>query len=185
MIQQVAFLREVGLRNGSSNHFVLRTSRQFDPCWVHQDADTIRVDDADSVWRCVNEIAILLFAFSSRTFRSFARGDVVVRLEDSYRLFRFIALQRPSTRYRDLGAIAAGMNQFSFPPASLEQDGIYFLERRWEGGLGEFVSDTADGLFARPTVAFLGASIPVGDNVVHVADEDGVVREIEETCLLL
>src|SRR6266478_3495398 len=115
MLQQVALLREVGVCNGSSNQFVLRTSRQFDPCWVHQDTDAVRVDDADSVWRSVNQIPILLFAFPSRTFRSFALGDVVARLQNSYRLLRFAALQRPSTRYRDLGAIAAGMNQFSFP----------------------------------------------------------------------
>ena len=44
----------------------------------------------------------------------------------------------------------------------------------------EFVRDATDGFFARPTVSFFGAAIPVGDNVVHVADEDGVVCEIEE-----
>src|SRR3954464_11880224 len=103
MLQEVAFLGKVGVCNGSSNQFVLRTSRQFGPGWIHQDTNAVRVDDTDSVWRCVDEIPILLFAFPSCTFRSFALGDVVVRLENSYRLPRFVALQRPSTRYHDLG----------------------------------------------------------------------------------
>ena len=41
-----------------------------------------------------------------------------------------------------------------------------------------------DGLFTRPAVSFLSAAVPVGYNVVHVADEDGIVRKIEKVCLL-
>lgn len=41
-----------------------------------------------------------------------------------------------------------------------------------------------ESLLARPSVQYPGSAIPVGDDVVHVSDEDGVVCEIEEIGLL-
>src|SRR6185503_2567098 len=40
--------------------------------------------------------------------------------------------------------------------------------------------DAADCLFAFPTIEVLCAAVPVRDHVVHVADENRFVREIEE-----
>ena len=42
----------------------------------------------------------------------------------------------------------------------------------------------ADRLLALPSVELLGPVIPVRDDVVHVTDEDGVMREVEESRLL-
>jgi len=33
-------------------------------------------------------------------------------------------------------------------------------------------------------ISLLSAAIPIGDDVVHIADENGVVREVEQACLL-
>jgi len=44
----------------------------------------------------------------------------------------------------------------------------------------EFVRDPADRLVGRPSVQVLSAAIPVGDSAVHVADEDGIMRKIQE-----
>jgi hypothetical protein len=41
----------------------------------------------------------------------------------------------------------------------------------------------ADGLRRGPSHEFLRSAVPVGDHLVHVADEDRVVGEIEEACL--
>ena len=57
------------------------------------------------------------------------------------------------------------------------------MERRRQRRLCEFVRDATDGFLARPAVSFLGAAVPVGNDVVHVADKDRVVSEIEQTCL--
>ena len=46
------------------------------------------------------------------------------------------------------------------------------------------VRHLADGLRPRPPVQLLRAAVPVGDDVVLVADEDGVVGEIEQRRLL-
>jgi hypothetical protein len=42
----------------------------------------------------------------------------------------------------------------------------------------------ADCLLRRPAVQFLCATVPVVNDVVHIADEDSVVGEIEQACLL-
>src|SRR4051794_33828905 len=111
-------------------------------------------------------------------------GNVIVRLENGDRLMGCVPLQCPPTSCDELGPITPGMDQFSFPPASLKQFGIYFLEWRAEHFLHELVRDTADCFYARPAVSFFGAAIPIGDYVVHIADEDRLVREVKETGLL-
>ena len=44
--------------------------------------------------------------------------------------------------------------------------------------------DLANRLLCRPPVQLFGAAVPVGDDVMHVTHENGVVREIEEVGLL-
>ena len=48
----------------------------------------------------------------------------------------------------------------------------------------ELVRDLADGLLPVPSVPFLGAAIPVRDDIGHITDENRVVREIEQVGLL-
>jgi hypothetical protein len=58
------------------------------------------------------------------------------------------------------------------------------MERHGEDRLQELVSTLTDRCVCLPPVQFLGAPIPVGDDVAHITDENGVVREIEEAGLL-
>src|ERR1700730_16892686 len=77
------------------------------------------------------------------------------------------------------------MYEFSFPAACTEQLHVDFRQRRWKDCLRELVRYLVDSLLFGPAVQFLGAAIPVGNDVGHVADEDGVVREVEEAGLLV
>lgn len=60
-----------------------------------------------------------------------------------------------------------------------EQLRIYLFKGCWKGRLHELVRDFAD-----PSLQLCGAAIPISDDVVHVAHEDRVVREVEEASLL-
>jgi hypothetical protein len=40
--------------------------------------------------------------------------------------------------------------------------------------------DLADGFVPLPAIQLLGTPVPVGDDVIHVADENGIVREIKK-----
>ena len=53
-----------------------------------------------------------------------------------------------------------------------------------KNGVEQLVRGFAEGLFARPSVEMLRATIPVGDHVVQVARDDGVVGDVEQARLL-
>ena len=61
---------------------------------------------------------------------------------------------------------------------------IDFFKRCGENRLHEMVRHLADGLLHVPSVPFLGAAIPVRDDIAHITDENGVMREIEQAGLL-
>jgi hypothetical protein len=42
-----------------------------------------------------------------------------------------------------------------------------------------------DRILRRPSVSLLRSAIPVGDDIIHIASEDRVVRLVEEARLLL
>src|SRR5215469_8608715 len=42
----------------------------------------------------------------------------------------------------------------------------------------------SDRFFRTPSVQLLSTAVPVSDNVVHIANEDGVMRKVEQACLL-
>ena len=48
----------------------------------------------------------------------------------------------------------------------------------------ELLTVLPDGVFCRPSVQLLGPPIPVRDDVAHIADENRVMREIEQAGLL-
>src|SRR5262249_20159430 len=76
------------------------------------------------------------------------------------------------------------MYKLSLPAARSKQLLINLFEPFGEDRLQELVSDLADRLLSVPSVQFLGAAIPVGDHVVHIAHEDRIVREVKEASLL-
>ncbi len=76
------------------------------------------------------------------------------------------------------------MNELPLPPASADQLLRDLFERLGESRVQELVGDLPESLVVRPSIQGPGSAIPVGDDVVHVSDEDGVVREVEEIGLL-
>jgi hypothetical protein len=121
---------------------------------------------------------------TGQIFRPLPLADVIVRLQHSNGVPLFVPLHRPPARHNDLRHVSLCVNEFPFPPASAEQLFGNLLKRFGEPRLQELVSDVADCLLTGPSVQFLGAAIPVGDYVVHVADEDRVMREVEQSSLL-
>ena len=131
-------------------------------------------------WVCSSRFAWRRSASSVR----FALSDVVIGLERTDRLPRLVPLQRPPARHGHTRAISPGVDEFPLPTARAEQRCGDLFERRREDRVQQLVSDLADRLIPLPAVQLLGATIPVGDDVVHVADEDRVMRQVEETGLL-
>ncbi len=76
------------------------------------------------------------------------------------------------------------MNELAFPTAGAEQLRIDLFQRRRKNRLHDLMADLADRLRRRPSIQFRGAAIPVGDDVVHAAHEDRVVRQVEESGLV-
>jgi hypothetical protein len=58
------------------------------------------------------------------------------------------------------------------------------IERQREFGPQELVTVLPDRLICRPSVQFLSSSVPIRDDVVEIAHENGVMREIEQIGLL-
>src|SRR5262245_66123414 len=79
---------------------------------------------------------------------------------------------RPPARHSDLRPVSFRVYELSLPAVRSKQLFINLLERCGEDRLQELVRDLADRLLSGPSVQFLGAAIPVGDDVVHVAHED-------------
>ena len=113
-----------------------------------------------------------------------AVADVVVGLEDGHRPLVRVAAQRQAAGQRHLRSVGPGLVQLAFPAARPEQLGPDLLGRDREHRPQELVRALADRLLGRVAEQLLGALVPVGDHVVHVAHEDGVVREIEQAGLL-
>src|SRR6266508_244274 len=76
--------------------------------------------------------------------------------------------------------VALPVYELSFPAARPEQLRIDLFERRGKDRLHELVRDLADRLLTLPSVEFLRATVPEGNDVIHVAHEDRIVREVEE-----
>ncbi len=121
---------------------------------------------------------------AGQMLRLLSLGDVVVGLHDRRGLPLPVPLQRPPARDGDPRRVAFGMDEFAFPTAGAEQLGVDLLDRRGKDCLRQLVTDLADRLLRRPSVQFLGAAIPVGDDVVHAVHENRIVREIEEAGLV-
>ncbi|CAB3809528.1 hypothetical protein LMG28138_06107 [Pararobbsia alpina] len=95
-----------------------------------------------------------------------------------------VVLKRPAARYDDGRAVHLSVNELAFPATFAQQPGHDLLDRRDERRLQERVRDSPERLRALESIQLLGAAIPVEDFAVHVAREDGVVRQVEETRLI-
>src|SRR6266850_1295223 len=122
--------------------------------------------------------------FANFLLSSLALGDVIISLQNSDGVARVVKLQRPSARRHKLHAVSPRVCELSLPAARAEQLLINFFKRFGENRFHELVRDIADGLFPLPSVPFLGAAIPVCDDIIHITDENGVMCEVEQARLL-
>ena len=104
-----------------------------------------------------------------------------------------IAAGRPcSSRRNDqrlatitLGSVGPGLLEFAVPtPGSAAVPRESLQSAPGKRGLQKLVSALADRFLRRPAIQLLRSAIPVSDDVVHIADENGVVREIQQAGLL-
>src|SRR5208337_4459170 len=103
-------------------------------------------------------------------------GDVVAGFEDRDRAALLITPQGPPARHDHLDAVRLGVREFTLPSIRLQQLLPNFLERLWENGAQELPGSLANRFLLRPSVELFRASIPVGDDRIHIPDEDRVVR---------
>src|SRR5262249_25994566 len=113
-----------------------------------------------------------------------ALGDVIVGAQDRNRPAPRVALKRPSARYRHRCSVGPLAVELAFPAAGTQQLRANLIERHRKDRLQEVVSMLAERFLWPQAVQLLGSAIPVGDDVAHVTDEDGVMREIQEAGLL-
>src|ERR1700720_2574586 len=83
-----------------------------------------------------------------------------------------------------MGPVLLGAHELAFPTATAQQLRHYPLTRYWENRFQQLASNLAFGLLCAPPVQLLRATIPVGDDSIDVAHEDGVMSEIEQISLL-
>jgi hypothetical protein len=72
------------------------------------------------------------------------------------------------------------VNQFPFPKPCSGQLAHDVGQRQRENRAQERVCDLSERFVPRPAVLVLGATVPERDRVVHIADEDRVVRQVEQ-----
>jgi hypothetical protein len=74
--------------------------------------------------------------------------------------------------------------ELAFPTPRPQQLGFDVSNRRRKNSLKEVVGSLPDHLLCCPSVHFLRPTIPVSNDSVHIADENGVVCEIQQARLL-
>ncbi len=126
----------------------------------------------------------MLLALPQCLFGLLAFGDVIVGLQDRHGTAPCIPLQRPPARHDGPRAVLPRVDEFPVPAACTGQLGRDLFERPGEDRPHELVRDLADSFVLFPPVQLLSAAVPKGDNVVHVAHEDRIVGEIEQSGLL-
>src|SRR5205823_5422275 len=104
--------------------------------------------------------------------------DVIVCLQDPNRFSPFVQLPRPAARHHDLCPIAASVDQFPLPATRAIEIRVDLFQRCREDRLRKVMRNPPDRFVLCPSVEFLGAVIPEGDDVVVVAHEDSVVCEV-------
>ena len=81
-------------------------------------------------------------------------------------------------------SVFPGAHKLAFPAAGVQQFGDGVIERHGRDRFEKLGVEPAFGFRRRPPVQRLRATIPAPDDSIHVADEYGVVREVEQVRLL-
>src|SRR5215210_4550909 len=117
-------------------------------------------------------------------FELLVLGYVAVDLKDRRRLAVVVPLQYPTARYHGLRAVAFGVYEFAFPVSLAKELGLYLFQRLREPLFQQRKAAFPHSLFPAPTIRILRTAIPEGDRAVHIADQDGIMGEVEQSRLL-
>ena len=91
-----------------------------------------------------------------------------------------VAVEGLAGKHGDALAVAFRVNELADPAFCAEKFLIHLLERGGKFRLEQQVAHFSHDLLTRPTVKLLRAVIPVADVALHVADDDGVMAEVEQ-----
>jgi hypothetical protein len=72
------------------------------------------------------------------------------------------------------------VDELAFPPAGAHELILDRFARQREYRMQQLVRNLAERLLAGPPISFLGDSVPIGDGLVEIADENGLMRDIEQ-----
>ena len=114
----------------------------------------------------------------------FACGDIVVCFEDVCAVSLRVAIQHPPREHDQTPAVPRGVNDLAFPVIITKQLFVDFRQRFEEFRLKQIVSDSAERFLRDVAVSFCGPCVPVSDPVVVVANDDGIVGQIQQARLL-
>jgi hypothetical protein len=114
----------------------------------------------------------------------FPLGNICIDLEHSNGFSVLAQLQSPAAGNDDTFSIPPGLGEFAFPSPFANHLSFYAPDINGRCGLQKLRREFSDLFVSRPAVNLLCARTLVRDVVVSVADQDGVVRQLQQTGLL-
>ena len=119
-----------------------------------------------------------------RLFSIFARSDIVVCFEDIRAVSSRIAVNRPAREHDQTAVVPRGVNDLALPVIITKQFLVDFRQRLGVFRFQQIVDHSAKRFLRRVTVKFCCPSVPVSDPIVCIANDDGVVSQIQQPRLL-
>src|ERR1700760_1791904 len=76
------------------------------------------------------------------------------------------------------------MYELTFPASGTQDLSLDLFERRRKDGLEQIIGNFPERLLRRPTVQFLGGTVPIPEYALHIPNQDAVMREVQQVRLL-
>ena len=143
---------------------------------IGQNDLSLRIDHDNSVRGGFQEVP-------EHGFSALALREVAVDLKPPQGKPVYVLLQRPVAGDGHLSAVFARVHQLALPTPIAEQFILDVLERLRENGFQDIMHRPPQYFLLPPAVKPFGASVPVVDAFVEAANENGIVRLLEELCL--
>ncbi len=109
--------------------------------------------------------------------------DVGVRFEHADSFAEMVALQGPAGIDRECGARPRPLLHPAFPSPGIEQAGLDGFPPVGIAGSQKPVGDLPERLIGRPAVGLFRGLVPEIDHAGAIADEDHVMRQVEQARL--
>jgi hypothetical protein len=130
--------------------------------------------------RHTGDVRELGLRLTQRLLGPLAFGDVIVGFENRREPPVVALLQGPAAGHDDGRPITPCVDELALPAARAGQLDHDVFEWRQEHRPQKVMRHLADSLIGRPAVPIYRTAVPVGDHILRVAHEDGVVCQIEE-----